>query len=75
MATVETLNVKIEANASSLKKETKDSVNSLDRLKNSIDGVRDKLKNPMRLNANQYSAQIENLEMQISDLKSLVESE
>ena len=75
MPEVDRLNVKIEADASSLKKETKESVGALQRLVNAFNDVKNRLNKPIELNASQYSAQIAALEQQISDLKSLIDSD
>lgn len=75
MPEVDRLNVKIEADASSLKKETKESVGALQRLVNAFNDVKNRLNKPIELNASQYSAQIAALEQQIADLKSLIDSD
>ena len=77
MPEVERLNVKIEADASSLKKESKESVSALDRLKTAWDNLKSRLASPVKpkLDTSQYAAQIKYLENQIADLQTLIESD
>ena len=68
-------NVKITADASSLKKETNESVSALQRLKDAWAQTQSKVSEPVNLNTGEYSAQIAYLETRIADLKSLIESD
>lgn len=74
MPEVEKLSVKIEADASSLKKESNESVSALERLKSAFTDLKAKLHVPVKLNTSQYTAQIAHLENQIADLTSMIEA-
>jgi len=75
MATVETLNVKIEANASSLKKETKESISSLDKLQAKYKEVSSELSRAFATKASAETIQtLANQRNELSKTISLIKS-